>query len=230
MIDDSGDAYLSAQTYPHSAFPPSPPKRAGRFAHAGDTVRHYCRENGLTLVAIVCAAPTTSMSSPLKNHDLPSPLPLSPTRPYPLIPGVTDSGLAHADEEALINLYRAHVLEPISVIRALGDMLAAPSGVNRARGRVLFVESTSMIDESEPDHVFGSLSSPSRMIGAARAETARLLRVELGGAGIDVCEIAVGKCSSGCRGNMRGQELSTEELSKERLSRAGASPQLQKHS
>lgn len=191
VIDDSGDAYLSAHTYPHSAFPPSPPKRGGRFAHAGDTVRHYCRENGLTLVAIVCAAPSTGVS--LSKHDLPSPLPLSLSRPYPLIPGVTDSGLAHADEEALIALYRALVLEPIAVIRALGDMLAAPRGVNRVRGRVLFVESTSMIDDSEPGHVFSGQSSPARMIAAARAETARLLRTELGPAGIDVCEIAVGE-------------------------------------
>ncbi|CAK9785498.1 hypothetical protein CC85DRAFT_125935 [Cutaneotrichosporon oleaginosum] len=190
VIDDSGDAYLSAQTYPHSAFPPSPPKRGGRFAHAGDTVRHYCRENGLTLVAIVCAAPTTSLPS---KDDLPSPLPLSPARrPHPLIPGVTDAGLAHADEDALMALYRTQVIEPISVIRALGDMLAAPRGVNRVRGRVLFVESTSIIDESEPGDVFSGQSSPMRMIAAARAETARLLRAELGSAGIDVCEIAVG--------------------------------------
>lgn len=206
VIDDSGDAYLSAHTYPHSAFPPSPPKRGGRFAHAGDTVRHYCRENGLTLVAIVCAAPTTNLSSS-KSHDLPSPLPLSPSRPYPLIPGVTDSGLAHADEEVLMGLYRAHVLEPISVIRALGDMLAAPSGANRARGRVLFVESTGMIDDSEPGHVFSSLSSPSRMIAAARAETARLLRAELGAAGIDVCEIAVGESERARRSRERSRRL-----------------------
>ncbi len=195
VIDDSGDAYLSAHTYPHSAFPPSPPKRGGRFAHAGDTVRHYCRENGLTLVAIVCAAPTTSLTS---KNEL-SPLPLSPSRrPYPLIPGVTDTGLAHADEEALMALYRAQVIEPISVIRALGDMLAAPRGVNRVRGRVLFVESTSMIDGSEPGHVFSGQSSPMRMIAAARAETAQLLRAELGPAGIDVCEIAVGESPVWC--------------------------------
>lgn len=92
-----------------------------------------------------------------------------------------------------MSLYRAHVLEPISVIRALGDMLAAPSGANRARGRVLFIDSTSMIDDTEPGHVFGSQSSPSRMIAAARTETARLLRAELCTAGIDVCEIAVGE-------------------------------------
>ncbi|BEI86054.1 hypothetical protein CcaverHIS002_0603410 [Cutaneotrichosporon cavernicola] len=173
VIDDCGDAYLSAHTYPHSAFPPSPPKRGGRFAHAGDTVRHYCRENGLTLVAIVCASPSTSLA-PCKNAP-PCPTSLSPSqRPYPLIPGVTDSGLAHADEDAIIALYRAQVLEPIAVIRALGDMLAASRDTNRTRGRVLFVESTSVIDDSEPGH------------------TARLLRTELGPAGIDVCEIAVG--------------------------------------
>ncbi|BEJ16892.1 hypothetical protein CspHIS471_0602930 [Cutaneotrichosporon sp. HIS471] len=191
VIDDCGDAYLSAHTYPHSAFPPSPPKRGGRFAHAGDTVRHYCRENGLTLVAIVCASPSTSLA-PCKNAP-PSPISLSPSRrPYPLIPGVTDSGLAHADEDAIIALYRAQVLEPIAVIRALGDMLAAPRGTDRTRGRVLFVESTSVIDDSEPGHVFNGLSHSAQMIAAARAETARLLRTELSPAGIDVCEIAVG--------------------------------------
>ncbi|GMK59874.1 hypothetical protein CspeluHIS016_0900910 [Cutaneotrichosporon spelunceum] len=191
VIDDCGDAYLSAHTYPHSAFPPSPPKRGGRFAHAGDTVRHYCRENGLTLVAIVCSSPSTTLP-PCKN-DLPSPIALSPSRrPYSLIPGVTDSGLAHADEDVLISLYRAQVLEPIAVVRALGDMLAAPRGSHRTHGRVLFVDSTSMVDDFEPGQVFNGPSHSAQMVAAARAETARLLRTEFGPAGIDVCEIAVG--------------------------------------
>lgn len=180
VIDGSGDAYLSnTNTYA----PPSPPKRSGRFSHAGDTVRHYCREYGLALVAIVCAAP------PDVSPSSPSASPNSPLQHVSCLPGVQATSLARADEDYLMALYRAQILDPISVIRSLGDLLASPHPSNGIRGRVLFVESSGTLD----DGVFEAGNSAGRMISAARAETTKLLRAELGGAGIDVCEIIVGE-------------------------------------
>lgn len=87
-------------------------------------------------------------------------------------------------------LYRAQVLDPISVIRSLGDLLASPGTSGGIRGRVLFVESSGSVDDPEG---VSERNGATRMVSAARAEATRLLRAELGGAGIDVCEIVVGE-------------------------------------
>lgn len=202
VIDDMGDAFLSAN--PYTTAPPSPPRRGGRFAHAGETVRAYCRENGLALVAIVCAAPPAIRPpSPRRNNNNNSnngsgssadtlvPCLSGPNHEVPLS-GIPTSALARTDEEALIALYRANILDPLCVVRALGDLLVSPRGDGRTRGRVLFVETNGTVEDLDPTAAFGPFTGAARMISAARAETARLLRAELGGAGIDVCEIVVG--------------------------------------
>ncbi|KAL1410722.1 hypothetical protein Q8F55_001664 [Vanrija albida] len=189
VIDDSGDGFLA---YPPSA-PPSPPKRGGRFAHAGETVRAYCRDNGLALVAIVCAAPSALPGRPPRSPDIPHTLADTlPTDAAPII-NLPSSSLVRTDEEALVALYRAHVLDPLCVVRALGDLLAQPRGVGSPHGRVLFVETSGCVEELElrvPS--FGAQGGAPQMIATARAETARILRGELASAGIDVCEIVVG--------------------------------------
>lgn len=195
IIDSSGDAFLSShvQYYPS---PPSPPKgsaKAGRFTHAGDTVRAYCHENDLALVAIVCAAPSTSRSAPRSPN---SPQPLTPPgRDNVPIPGVIAGSLAQADEESLIALYNAHILDPLNVVRALGDMLVSPRGTGRPHGRVLFVEAAGTVEDADLACAFGAPpdGGAGRMIATARAEAASLLRSELSCAGIDVCEIVVGE-------------------------------------
>lgn len=198
VVDDSDDGFLS---YPASA-PPSPPKRGGRFAHAGETVRAYCRDNGLALVAIVCAAPSGLPGRPPRSPDIPHTLADTlPTDVAPII-DLPASSLVRADEEALVALYRAHVLDPLCVVRALGDLLAQPRGAGSPHGRVLFVETSGCVDELElraPS--FGAPAGAPQMIATARAETARILRSELASAGIDVCEIVVGKS-----GNERNDE------------------------
>ncbi|TXT16092.1 hypothetical protein VHUM_00595 [Vanrija humicola] len=188
VVDDWSDGYL----YNGSA-PPSPPKRGGRFAHAGETVRAYCRDNGLALVAIVCAAPPALPGRMPRSPDTPHTLDDTlPTDVAPII-SLPASSLVRADEEALVALYRANVLDPLSVVRALGDLLAQPRGDGSPHGRVLFVETSGCVDELElrvPS--FGVPAGAPQMIATARAETARILRSELASAGIDVCEIVVG--------------------------------------
>jgi hypothetical protein len=92
-------------------------------------------------------------------------------------------------------------MDPLSVIRELSDLLAV------SRGRVVFVNggSGTAIEPDEDEEVIQGLRGAMRMIGAARAEAARLLREELGEVGIDVCEVVVGECFTG------QDDLSTDE-------------------
>jgi hypothetical protein len=87
-------------------------------------------------------------------------------------------------------------MDPLSVIRELSDLLAV------SRGRVVFVNGGAGVDaEPEGEHeVIEGLPGAMQMIGAARAEAAKLLRAELGDVGIDVCEVVVGE--SPCRGTI----------------------------
>jgi KaiC/GvpD/RAD55 family RecA-like ATPase len=80
-------------------------------------------------------------------------------------------------------------MDPLSVIRELSDLLAV------SRGRVVFVNGGSGVgDELEDDQeTIEGLPGAMKMVGAARAEAAKLLRTELGHVGIDVCEVVVGE-------------------------------------
>jgi hypothetical protein len=80
-------------------------------------------------------------------------------------------------------------MDPLSVIRELSDLLAV------SRGRVVFVNGGSGVgDELKDDHeTIEGLPGAMKMVGAARAEAAKLLRTELGDVGIDVCEVVVGE-------------------------------------
>lgn len=103
----------------------------------------------------------------------------------------TPTGLLATDESALLSLYRSNVLEPLAVIREFQDLLALPSHPDGRRGRVVFVNS--------PPTANGRGDTGARreaamgVIQAARAETARALRVEMGEMGVEVCEVAVGE-------------------------------------
>lgn len=195
IIDNSGDAFLSSHVQYYTS-PPSPPKgspTAGRFTHAGDTVRAYCHENGLALVAIVCAAPSALRSAP-RSPNSAQQLVTPPKKGEKPLLSIPSGALSQTDEETLFAMYNAHILDPLSVVRALGDMLVSPRGTGRPHGRVLFVEAAGTVEDADLASAFGAPDGGAgRMIAAARAEAANLLRKELSYAGIDVCEIVVGK-------------------------------------
>jgi hypothetical protein len=181
-----------------------------RFAHAGETVRAYCLDNGLSLTAVVCASRTPkrpkTITSPGGTIRIIPPSPPSYPDALPIIPdfspqlpssalGLTlpprlpPASLALSDDQTLLSLYRTNVMDPLSVIRELSDLLAV------SRGRVVFVNGGSGSDEplEEDEEAIQGLPGAMRMIGAARAEAAKLLREELGDVGIDVCEVVVGE-------------------------------------
>ena len=82
------------------------------------------------------------------------------------------------------------MLDPLSVIRELSDLLSA----GRGRGRVVFVNNGGKTVEVD-QVVDGVVPGATQMVAAARGATAKLLRKELGGVGIDVCEVVVGESS-----------------------------------
>jgi hypothetical protein len=189
VVSDGSDGYIPRHGYPTT--PLSPPRSGGRFSDAADTVRLYCRDNGLALVSIISAAPSTILT-PVRSPDIPHTL-VSPILGAPSIPGLSHSALTRTDEDALISLYRTYILDPLCVVRALGDLLASPHGFGGMKGRVLFVETSGTVDDLDPVGIVGLQSGAAQMITAARTEAARVLRDELACAGIGVCEIVVGK-------------------------------------
>lgn len=189
-----------------------PHKVKNRFAHAGETVRAYCKDNGLSLTAVVCTPRTPkrpkTVTSPGGTIRIIPPSPPSYPDILPIIPDLSPyadsptshelstfnqprlptSALALTDEQTLLSLYRTNVMDPLSVIRELSDLLAV------SRGRVVFINGPLDIgSQNDGDEPLEGLPGATRMVGAARAEAARLLRDELGGIGIDVCEVVVGK-------------------------------------
>lgn len=106
----------------------------GRFAHAGETVRAYIRENELTLVSIICISPSPLPSPATPHLSLSPPSPLS-THPHPpsLTTAATDlllprDSLVNTPESTLHSIYRTNVLDPVSVVRELSDVLVSPLG------------------------------------------------------------------------------------------------------
>lgn len=227
--------------------PGNDPGIKGRYTHAGDTVRAYCRDSSLNLVAVVCASrgsgrtipaipiPIVSVqpSSPPKQksrvkfssdgesdtvRDLKAPrssqakpAQTSSTYGYPDISTLiafprpmSAPRLAMADETTLLSLYRANVVEPLAVIKELGDLLATAALSGRGRGRIIFVNGSEGLSPSSSEGGAGDISFSTtaqgermegalRVISAARAEATRLLRAELTAVGIDVCEVVAGE-------------------------------------
>nr|ODN90324.1 hypothetical protein L204_05928 [Cryptococcus depauperatus CBS 7855] len=188
-------------------------ERGGRFSHAGQTVRAYCRENNLTLAAIICASRKRIDQHPPSHQILQS----DKAAIHPnLAPTLHPTSLSVTPEDTLISLYRTNVLDPLSVIKELSDLLAACPApfklerdgtsldpVNesrvRGRGRVIFVNGESGVGLSSLDDTEstgGGVQGVSRMIGAARSTAAKLLKDELDRVGIDVCEVVVGPMAS----------------------------------
>lgn len=110
----------------------------GRFAHAGKTVRAYIRENGLTLVSIICVShtplPCGRIPQPPHLHPYAHPLFQTPcslsTDHRSLIPTdlLPQGSLMNTPESTLSLAYRTNVLDPVSVVRELSDMLVSPFG------------------------------------------------------------------------------------------------------
>lgn len=241
--------------------PPSDLKGKGRYAHAGDTVRAYCYEQNLTLVAIVCASRAPRKS---RQIELPTPAPspprgkgrvkfidqvsTPPTQSSPILPAFSSSSevalplvpfirplhpgsLALADDHTLISLYRANIIEPLALIRELRDLLSTSSSVGKGRSRVIFVNGAEgggvdNLDEDVASAVTTRMEGAMRIVSTARAETARLLRSELGGVGIDVCEVLVGEWC--CAPNKSGTLTCRANVSQVRSTRLSSTTQLRR--
>lgn len=189
------------------------------YAHAGDTIRAYCIEQHLALVAVVCAGrsprttPTTELLNPVPSPpkkvkfideadvipaDASSKTPRTSTT-GPLVPSlksIRPGSLALTDDSTLFSMYRVNVVDPIAIIRELEDLLSLPLSTGKGRSRVVFVNNHSgTIGDSDytESSVERRVAGITRVIGTARAEATRLLHEDLGAIGIDVCEVLVGE-------------------------------------
>jgi hypothetical protein len=123
----------------------------------------------------------------------------------PIMP-ISGRGLLSADESALLGLYRANVLDPLTAVRELRDMLIDPGfgagGVANPRGkgrnpRLVFVNAQSLASGSDRGHDRGQGVDETvlRVITAARSEVISLLRDDLAESGVEVCEVVAGALS-----------------------------------
>lgn len=188
-------------------------ERCARFAHAGETVRAYIRENELTLISIICVSHTPAAFA---QNPSPSPSPpLAATTTTDLLP---QDSLVNTPESTLNLVYRTNVLDPVSVVRELSDVLVSPPpgfGFGRdgdrdggyghrergkqSQGRVIFINPSPILPGSSPaSHVqppnltSTSLNSLNSLTTSLCTSTARILRDELSVLGVEVCEVVVG--------------------------------------
>ncbi|OXC65275.1 hypothetical protein AYX13_05647 [Cryptococcus neoformans] len=191
-------------------------ERCARFAHAGETVRAYIRENELTLISIICVSHTPAAFA---QSPSPSPSPAAAaasattTTTTDLLP---QDSLVNTPESTLNLVYRTNVLDPVSVVRELSDVLVSPPPgfgrdgdrdggyVHRGRGkqsqgRVIFINPSPILPGSSPaSHVqppnltSTSLNSLTSLTTSLCTSTARILRDELSVLGVEVCEVVVG--------------------------------------
>lgn len=188
-------------------------ERCARFAHAGETVRAYIRENELTLISIICVSHT-----PAAFAQSPSPAAAATRATTTTTDLLPQDSLVNTPESTLNLVYRTNVLDPVSVVRELSDVLVSPPPgfgfgrdgdrdggyVHRGRGkqsqgRVIFINPSPILPGSSPaSHVqppnltSTSLNSLTSLTTSLCTSTARILRDELSVLGVEVCEVVVG--------------------------------------
>lgn len=187
-------------------------ERCARFAHAGETVRAYIRENELTLISIICVSHTPAAFAQNPSPS-PSPAAAAASATTDLLP---QDSLVNTPESTLNLVYRTNVLDPVSVVRELSDVLVSPPpGFGRdgdgdggyrhrgrgkqSQGRVIFINPSPILPGSSPaSHVqppnltSTSLNSLTSLTTSLCTSTARILRDELSVLGVEVCEVVVG--------------------------------------
>ena len=195
-------------------------KVTGKLEHAGDTVRAYCRDNHLVLVGIICAprtdvpkpgdraasmsstgtareglgldvdlgAPTQDTEEPIEEKDSDPPTPTK--SPRSISSNASVGSLIMAEDHTLFSLYKTNVVDPLTIIRDLGDLLGKTRRYGRGNGKVIFINDAS----GAGLRTMGSETQGQAMIvGAARRGVIRQLRSELRQRGlVDVCEVAAG--------------------------------------
>lgn len=188
-------------------------ERCARFAHAGETVRAYIRENELTLISIICVSHT-----PAAFAQNPSPAAAATRATTTTTDLLPQDSLVNTPESTLNLVYRTNVLDPVSVVRELSDVLVSPPpgfGFGRdgdrdgryghrgrgkqSQGRVIFINPSPILPGSSPaSHVqppnltSTSLNSLNSLTTSLCTSTARILRDELSVLGVEVCEVVVG--------------------------------------
>lgn len=178
-----------------------------RFEHANETIRAYCRDNNLQLSAILCIAsslhvqinepPAMPMTGGIhfRFGDQAASLPSATMQPDQISTGwgVMKPPISQAqtsfgiDEDSLFGLYRANILDPLTAISGLSDLLRG-EGSESAR-RIVFIN---LSDHLSVQSTTSSASNAQTVVTAAQNAFVRALRGELSPVGVDVCQVMVG--------------------------------------
>ncbi|WVQ93505.1 hypothetical protein IAU59_000579 [Kwoniella sp. CBS 9459] len=125
-------------------------------------------------------------------------LPYTPeANPYEMI-GLSPYALTLTDESTLARLYRSNVIDPLSVVKELTEFMSLTHAIGKGRARVIFISASEGglgINEGggmDLDVVERETRNARRVVNAARGEACRIMRKELSGLGIQVCEVVVG--------------------------------------
>ncbi|WVQ77398.1 hypothetical protein IAR50_007083 [Cryptococcus sp. DSM 104548] len=195
---EHGDVYLGELQRESGHIPKGKgrEKEGVRFGHGCDTVRAYCRENSLTLTAIICPSAPTYPPSDMpkapclvngKGKEKEKPNEHVPEKRVRWAPG-DGTGLLGATEADLLRGYRQNILDPLSVIQELQDLLAHQGG------RIVLLNTSSTSSSAEwPSARCGTKTDI--FMENVREEMVGSLRDELGEAGVKVCEVVVGPLS-----------------------------------
>ncbi|OCF40069.1 hypothetical protein I317_06144 [Kwoniella heveanensis CBS 569] len=115
--------------------------------------------------------------------------------PYEMI-GLSPYALTLTDESTLASLYRSNVIDPLSVVKELTEFMSFTHAIGKGRARVIFINGGLEGGISEVKNGNESIDREAkgamRVVNAARREARKIMRKQLRGLGIEVCEVVVG--------------------------------------
>nr|XP_019001786.1 uncharacterized protein I203_05493 [Kwoniella mangroviensis CBS 8507]OCF65247.1 hypothetical protein I203_05493 [Kwoniella mangroviensis CBS 8507] len=133
----------------------------------------------------------------------------------PIIPpSLPSTSLTMTDEHTMISLYRSNILDPLAIIKELSDLLSVPCTQGYSNGRIVFIDGEKanqgriieLNDYTYSDEAVvgaqegGSEFHESRnkvveFIYGVREKVVGIVREEMRGIGVNVCEVIVGPMS-----------------------------------
>ncbi|WWC96850.1 hypothetical protein V866_003725 [Kwoniella sp. B9012] len=129
-------------------------------------------------------------------------------------PTLPSTSLMMTDENTMISLYRSNILDPLAIIKELSDLLSVPCTQGYSNGRIVFIDGEkanqgriielndfySYSEEGEEgegvrSEFYKNENKVVEFIHGVRERVVGIVREEMRGIGVDVCEVIVGPMS-----------------------------------
>ncbi|WVQ65018.1 uncharacterized protein L199_003188 [Kwoniella botswanensis] len=126
------------------------------------------------------------------------------------LPTLPSISLMMTDENTMISLYRSNILDPLAIIKELSDLLSVPCTQGYSNGRIVFIDGEKANqgriielndysyseEEEEGEGVrpefYKNENKVVEFIYEVRERVVGIVREEMRGIGVDVCEVIVG--------------------------------------